>query len=238
MTAQEYAFTDLHTHILPGVDDGARDLEQAMTMLGMAVEDGTRRIVLTPHYRGSCRPDRQLLLDRFRPLQEQARQKFPELELFLGCEISFFHEAEAMLRQEQLLTIGAGSCVLLEFSPEVYRTQLLFGLRSVRDAGFQPVLAHAERYRLMTPELARELVGQGVLLQLNADSVLGTLGLRTKWLCRKLLRQRLVFCIASDAHDVSDRPPLLKKCYGYIRKKYGSNCADALFSHNPASLLR
>lgn len=237
MQQQVFGLTDLHTHILPGVDDGAEDLARSMSLLELAWKDGTRRIVLTPHYRGSFRPDPQLLTDKFRVLQEEAARRLPELELYLGCEISFFHEAEELLKQGRLLTLNGTRHVLVEFTPGVQRTQLVYGLRSLLDAGYRPVLAHAERYGIMTLSLATELVDQGAFLQLNADSVLGQVGFRTRLLCARLLKERLVFCIASDAHDPVHRPPLLQRCYGFIRKKYGPDCAEALFDRNPRYIL-
>lgn len=229
-------FTDLHTHILPGVDDGAAELSAALAMLALARQDGTRRVILTPHYRRGCCPSPKTLHDRFSALQCAAAERFPELELYLGCEIAFFHEAPELLTNGGLLTMGPGRYVLVEFSPDCYRSHLLHGLNRLLDAGYYPILAHAERYGIMTPELAWELTSQGVLLQLNADSVLGKSGFRVKRLCRRLLQAKLVFCIASDAHDCTRRPPLLRECRDKVSKKYGQAYADLLFDTNPRSV--
>lgn len=230
-------FTDLHTHILPDTDDGPEDLAQALDMLQLAWDSGTRRIFLTPHHRGPWQYTPDELRQRVRELQEAAKDRFPGLELYLGCEITYFHESPELLREKKLLTMADSPYVLVEFSPAVSRTALVAGLESLLEAGFYPILAHSERYGIMKPELARELNRKGVLLQLNADSVLGAQGFRVKWLCKKLLNQLLVFCIASDAHDSAHRPPTLRKAFLAVAKKYGPDYARAMFDQNPRFIL-
>lgn len=231
-------FVDIHTHILPGVDDGAADLDQALAMLEMAWTDGTRRIVLTPHYRRSYRKTPQELREVFDDLRDAAAARIPELELYLGSEIATFHEVPQLLREGKLLTMNGTNYVLAEFPPGVSRTNLLHGIDRLLDGGYVPVMAHAERCAIMTPQIAAELARQGVLLQVNAGSILGRHGLKTMWLCRKLLKAGLVFCIASDAHDTQHRTPLLQRCYKTIKSRYGEQDACRLFITNPERLLR
>lgn len=238
MRSDQPGFVDIHTHILHGVDDGATDLEQAMSMLEMAWADGTHRIVLTPHYRRSFQKSPQELREAFDTLRHAASIQLPEMELYLGAEIATFHEVPQLLREGKLLTINETNHVLAEFPPGVSRTNLFHGIDRLLDGGYIPVMAHAERCTIMTPQIAAELVRQGVLLQVNAGSVLGKHGLRTMWLCRKLLKEGLVFCIASDAHDTQHRVPQLQRCYKMIRNRYGERDARRLFIDNPECLLR
>ena len=90
----------------------------------------------------------------------------------------------------------------------------------------------------MEPKLAAELVRQGVLLQVNAGSILGRHGLGVMLLCRRLLKENLVFCVASDAHDLRSRAPILSKCYRKIKARYGEERANQLFRENPDWLLQ
>lgn len=225
-------FTDLHTHILPGVDDGAADLSQALAMLDMAYRDGTRRIFLTPHHRRPYRKSPEELQAAFASLRGAASERYPDLELYLGCEVAFFHEAPRLLETGELLCLNGTEYVLTEFSPGVSRTNLFHGIDRMLEGGYVPVFAHAERCTVMTPQLAAELVRQGVLLQINAGSILGRHGLGVMFLCHKLLKAHLVFCVASDAHNTRQRAPLLQRCFKLVRRRYGRDYAHELFVTN------
>lgn len=237
MTGHSMDFTDIHCHILPGVDDGAGDLAQALSLLEMACADGTRRIILTPHHRRPFRKTPAQLREQFELLRLAAAERFEGLELYLGCEVAFFHEAPERLRNGELLTMNGSDYVLTEFSPEVSRTTLRHGIDRMQEGGYIPIFAHAERCSVMDPSLAAELVRQGVLLQINAGSILGHHGFGVMRLCHKLLREDLVFCVASDAHDLRRRPPLLSRCYKKVSRRYGEERARLLFCENALCML-
>ncbi len=231
---------DIHTHILPQVDDGAQNPEQAMVLLRQAFEDGTRGVFLTPHYRGRYRKHTgEFLNEAFASFREQVRQELPELELYLGQEVYFESEAGEKLRSGQVLTMAGSAYVLLEFPPSVPRSRVLEGIDHLTEWGYTPIIAHAERYRVFRDqkELAREAVQMGALIQLNADSILGAQGWGIRLYCRRLLKQGLAHFVASDAHDPESRPPLLDKCRRHIEKHHGTEYAEALFSENPRAVI-
>lgn len=228
-------YADIHCHLLPGVDDGAGDPGEAMALLRMAYGDGIRTLVLTPHYRGSYKqnsPD--MLREIFFRLQSSAAEEMPELRLYLGQEIAYEQAAPETLAEGKALTLGDSDYCLLEFSPNALRSRILGGVAEILRYGYIPILAHAERCSALRkePSLADELLNMGALIQLNADSVLGRWGWGVGRFCRRLLREGKAQFIATDAHDLQDRPPLLHKCWQKVSKTYGHEYAARLFYEN------
>lgn len=233
-------FVDIHTHILPGVDDGARDTAQALKLLKRAYDQGTREMILTPHYRGRYRDNvRVKLTGCFNELCHAAKAECPELKLYLGCEVGYELDVSEKIADGTVLSLNNTQYVLLEFQNMNFRSRILDGVLEVINFGYIPVIAHVERYDAIrkAPRLAEELIELGALLQVNADSVLGKGGFGVKRCCHQLLKRHLVHFIATDAHDQETRQPELKTCYQKIRKKYGQLYADTLFIHNGRAVL-
>lgn len=233
-------FVDIHTHILPGVDDGAKTSEEALALLQLAWKHGTRAIVLTPHYRGRFKANTpELLQARFAQLQTLAAQQIPGMALYLGQEVYYEVDAPEALAEGKLLCINGSGYVLLEFRPGAPRSQIIHGISETVLSGFTPIVAHAERYEAFTGDssLADEVLDLGALIQLNADSILGKHGFSVRRCCHRLLKQGKAHCIASDAHNGSERAPLLRECFLEINKKYGQAYAAKLFEENPLAII-
>ena len=233
-------FIDLHTHILPGVDDGATDMSQSLKLLRMAWEDGTRTVVLTPHYRGKYKSHTpEDLRHEFSWLQEMARQELPDLRLYLGQEISYELDAPEAMHKGRALTMNDSQYVLLEFKANSLRSQIITGVNEMINYGYTPIVAHVERYDISRkdPSLMDELLDMGALLQLNADSIMGQNGFGIKRFCHKLLKARQILFVASDAHDVKHRPPRLRECFLHVYKKYGKEYAAQLFYENAQAVI-
>jgi len=233
-------FIDIHTHILPGVDDGAQQLSDALALLDIAWQNGTRALVLTPHYRGKYKANTpQALLHAFGTLQKAAREKLPGLELFLGHEVYWETAAPEALSAGKILRMNDSHYILLEFRPSSLRSQVVQGVSEVILSGFTPIIAHAERYEIFLKDktLADELLNMGALIQLNADSILGEQGFSVKRCCHRLLKERKAHFVASDAHDDAHRPPVLRECFLHVHKKYGAEYAVQLFSENALAVI-
>lgn len=240
MEKETCGFVDFHTHILPGVDDGAKNLEEALTMLKAAWEQGTGTVVLTPHYRGAFRDNlRRKLEPLYQNLVQEAKTICPGLQLYLGCEVSYERDISEKLAQGSVLSINGSRYVLLEFQQGVYHSRLLEGVLELLNFGYVPILAHVERYEVFyrEPDLVEELVDLGALVQLNADSVLGKMGFGAKRFCHKLMRRHLVHFIGSDAHNMESRPPELKQCFDKLTKKFGQPYARLLLCENALAVL-
>lgn len=233
-------FVDIHTHILPGVDDGARDVSQALALLKRAEAQGTGALILTPHYRGRYQDNvREKLTAVFESFRQTAKAECPNIELYLGSEVGYALDVSEQIAGGQVLTLNGTRYVLLEFQNTNFRSRILDGVLEVLNFGYIPIIAHVERYEAFRkfPELAEEVADLGALLQINADSVLGKGGFGIKRYCHKLLKAHLVHFVATDAHDQKLRQPELRSCYHKIQKKYGQMYADALFIRNGRAVL-
>lgn len=235
---------DLHTHVLPGLDDGARDLETSLELLRAFYRDGVRTVVATPHRLHPRFPLEQEAVDRAFSRLEAELQSREEEELQVrvepGAEVRYCPDLPARRKELGGLTLGRSSSFLLlelpfDFLPEEL-PRVLFELCA---SEVTPILAHAERYPeyQSDPELLRDAVRRGALVQVTAASVTGRMGRREKKLSHRLLREGLVHVLASDAHDPLRRPPGLKDAVRIASKWLGEEGARALVASNPARIL-
>lgn len=230
-------FVDLHCHILPGVDDGAGDMADALALIDMALADGTRALVLTPHYRGRFRQNTPEQLQAvFMELRQRASDR---MALYLANEAGYERELTDKLAEGRVLTLNGSRYVLLELPVDITATQAQNAVREVADQAFVPILAHVERYDAFARNkfLIDRVLDMGALIQINADSVMGEQGFGTKRFCHWLLKSRRAHFVASDAHDLKYRPPKLRACHDHVSKKYGEEYAAALFRENARVVL-
>lgn len=233
-------FVDLHCHILPGVDDGAKDMPQALHMLRLAYEEGIRSIIVTPHHREKVfETSIEILSEKLSQLKESVGKELKDLTLALGSEIYYSHESTRLLSEGIIATLGESRYILVEFSPFAEYKYIKNGLQDIILSGYRPILAHVERYENLMSDLARikDLTDMGVCHQINAGGILGSYGREQKKRCKKLLKNHLVHLAATDAHSDTDRAPVVKKSFFYIVKKYGAEYGEALFIHNPEKIL-
>ena len=231
---------DIHCHVLPGVDDGAPALKDALELLRMAHEDGITAMILTPHYRGHYRKKTpEILRQRFEELCAEVRKELPQMELYLGSEAAWERDLGEKVAEGRVLTLHGSPYVLLEFEFGCMRSQMLDGVMDVVSCGYTPIIAHAERYDVFRKDktLVDEVLSMGALVQINADSVLGKRGFALKRCCHRLLKQGKAHFVASDAHDTQDRPPLLRECFDYMSKRYGEDYAWLLLRDNARAML-
>lgn len=233
-------FADIHTHILPGVDDGAADMAEALQLAHMAWQEGTRVLFLTPHYQGGyIKNTKQEIQEAFLEFSRAIREELPEMQVYLGSELCFEVELAEKLLQGDAFPMGNSRYILLEFPFELLRFQMLSGITELINCGYTPIIAHAERYGIFhgCPGFIDELQEIGVLFQINADSVMGKHGFWQKRFCHSLLKNNKVHFIASDAHNTRMRPPMLKLCYDRVCKKYGREYARKLFWENAQAMM-
>lgn len=233
-------FTDIHTHILPGVDDGAQDMVEALNLVRMAYKDGTRTMILTPHYRGKYKRNTPMWLQEvFSVFKTMVALEMPQMQLYLGNEVYYEQEAPERLAEHQVLSMNDSHYCLLEFSTGSLRSQVITGVSETVRNGFTPIIAHAERYDIFRSDkgLTDEVLEMGALIQLNADSIMGKHGRKIASFCDHLLKQEKAHFIASDAHDAINRSPLLRECWWKIYKKYGTEYASQLFYDNALAVI-
>ncbi|NCB94690.1 MAG: capsular biosynthesis protein [Clostridia bacterium] len=197
--------TDIHCHLIPGVDDGAKDMETAQRMLRAEYKDGVRRIIVTPHYRrGMFETPLATVVTQFEALKKAAKELTDDLQLELGCEYhSNLEMVDNLLAGEQR-TMAGSKYVLVEFSERHSFRNIWNQTSNLMQEGYQPIVAHIERYPciLDAPQRATELSEAGVMLQVNAGSLLGDEGFSAKRFARRLMKQELIDFVASDSHSM------------------------------------
>lgn len=211
--SSKWKYIDIHSHIIPGVDDGAENFEESMDMIETAYQEGIRVMIATPHY-GKWNPDynKEYAIGRFRELCSRVKVVHPDMKLFFGNEIYYGTGVVDDLRNGRAMTLGGTDYALVEFSPEAEYQKIYDGLREFINAGYRPVLAHAERYRCLRNDLKgmKAVIDMGVCIQINAGTFLGKLfGKQTSW-AKRLLDERMVHFIASDCHNAGSRKPVMK----------------------------
>ncbi len=225
---------DLHTHVLPGVDDGARDLAETLAMLRVAAEDGTSVLVATPHARRCSARDARTVYELVRDRLE--REGIP-LELLLGMEEQLLPDLPERLLNGEALPIGGTDWLLVELPDwTLWPDDLVEQLLALRSLGFRPVLAHVERYTPIQhrPERVLEALAAGAILQVNADSLFGQNGPAAQRVAAVLLRAGAVSVLASDAHKPDWRAPRLRTAFERVRDLAGTDLADRLRANSLA----
>lgn len=231
---------DLHSHILPGIDDGAANMQMALDMARYAAEDGVEVMACTPHFLpGVYDPDPADVVRRVADLNDRLLEEGIELALVTGCEAHVRPDMLKRLAAGQVLTFHFGRHVLVEMPPVTLPPNMdRFFLDLIR-AGYKPVMAHVERYRWSERSMPfiQSLVVAGVLMQVTASSFFGDHGRAAQDLSMRLLDLGLVHLVASDAHDVTKRPPGLSRAFSLVRSERGPAEARQIFSERPEAIL-
>lgn len=229
---------DIHCHLLYGVDDGAKTIEESVAMLKAASAQGVRAIILTPHYRhGMFAYPLDKIEAHFAALEPYASQL--GVQLFLGCEYHVNSQITQAFEDGRCHTLADTRYLLTEYSHVSEYSYIHKMTQELLLHGYIPILAHVERYHCMTQDLERaaELQDMGAMLQMNADAILGMEGFGSKRYCKKMLQEGLVDIVASDSHGITERASHLRKCYDVIAKKYDADYAKELMYDNPRKIF-
>lgn len=225
---------DIHTHILPNVDDGSRSVEKSIELLKQAEGQGVTHLFLTPHYRLGYKTDRNIIEKEFINFQKIAKDAGINVKLFLGQEIFVDREYYKVLKDELVNTMNNTKYVLVEFDYFI-DTDISEVVYELVALGYIPIVAHFERYVYATIQDAYEVKELGGLIQVNADSIVGNNRLHRKT-AKKLLKNNLVDFVASDVHDC--RVNLLGQAKAYVTKKFGEKISQKLFVENAENLIK
>lgn len=234
-------YIDIHSHILPGVDDGAADINMSLEMLRLAQTGGIKEVILTPHNK-PMRHNVSIssMHRRMEELQERMQEEGIDIRLYAGNEVYYRSEITRLLDEGDACTLADSSYVLVEFNPMDEFDYLRNGIYQLMTGGYRPVLAHAERYRCIStsPERVQELVGMGCYIQINAGSIMGRYGWQTRHFSRQILKRRLVHFVATDAHrDAGKRAPYMAACGKYIKKYFGEEYMWQLLGVHPQRII-
>ena len=241
-------FVDIHTHLIPDLDDGSTSLFETIEMLRYAYDRGTRAMVSTPHVFHSFGNREPVpiydafvaMVKRLQRLAASNENEFlRELALYLGSENLVSPEFLEFLARREVLTLNGSRYLLIEFPPYLSADVAASAVEKVLEIGLVPVLAHVERYRFLMrkPRRLAELKQKGCVVQINADSIVDLKGRGVARAVLPLFDIRLVDLIASDGHDVHSRPPDLERAFQTLSGNFPETSVAAWMWENPARIL-
>jgi len=223
------AMIDIHSHILPGIDDGAKTVEDSLEMAKLAVEEGVHTIIATPHHKNSKYINRKLeLLPKVEELNRHLQEANILLTVLPGQETAINGDLLEDYQNGEILPLNQTQYLFVELpSSHVprYTKKLLFDLQL---KGLIPIIVHPERNQEIheRPEKLYELIEKGALAQLTAGSLCGKFGKKIKSFSEQLIEANLVHFIASDAHNVGSRAFHMSNAFDIVRSKYGLDYND------------
>ncbi|MCB0078113.1 MAG: hypothetical protein KDD73_11935 [Anaerolineales bacterium] len=234
---------DLHSHILPAVDDGPVDWEDSLAMVACAAAQGTTTLVATPHsHTGwlAAEPPHRQIPSLVNALQERANNAGIEITLLPGQECYYDAALVNELNQHRWLTLGHSRTVLLELPFAMWppaTEQLIYELQLAR---YTVLLAHPERYKAVQdrPNLLLPLVERGVLMQVTSTAITGRLGTGPERCAKLLVMHGMCHVIASDGHNVRGRPPALADAVARVSEWVGASAAQQMVRDVPEALLK
>jgi protein-tyrosine phosphatase len=233
-------YVDIHSHILPGVDDGAQTTAQSLEMLRTAAEQGIGSIILTPHNKAHRHNVTVTeLQEKLEHLQEETDRHGIPIKLYGGMEIFYRDGITELLEEGQLATLAGSRYVLVEFNPMEQFSYIRSAIYELTSCNFTPILAHVERYQcfLSKQENLRYIIERGGLIQVNASTFTGAMGLRGKQIVKKFLKERLIHFIGTDAHDNDRRAPLFSECGKLLEKRAGQLYMTQLMGENAEKVI-
>lgn len=231
---------DLHSHILPGVDDGSPDLETSLAMARMAEDDGIVAMACTPHFLPGLYDNKAAdVRARIALLDREFKAAGIRLELVVGADAHVRPDFLACLREGRLLTLNDSRYVLVEPPHDIMPKRLEELFHNLQMSGYVPILTHPERLRWIEQNYAviADLARNGVWMQVTAGSLTGRFGRRPHYWSRRMLAEGLVSLLATDAHNTKSRPPVLSEAFSVAETEVGYGEAVNLVVTRPASIL-
>lgn len=225
---------DIHTHILPNVDDGSDSLEKTIEHLQVISESGVEKVFFTPHYMlGKYANTKEDVQKQFEMVKKEVAKSLISTELVLGAEVYCDDTLIDQVKEEQL-TLGNSNYVLFETSLNDISDNSKKFIYELQMNRFRPILAHPERYSYVHvhPNIVKEFLNRDVLIQINASSLMGYHGRKVKEIAWKLLYKGYAHFVASDDH-CRHSDYILKKAYYKVADKIDEQTANLLFYENP-----
>ena len=229
---------DIHCHILPGVDDGAKNMDIALALIEKEIEAGVETIILTPHFRKEMfEPDMEDIWNAYDELLYETRYK--DIRLYLGCEFHANMEMVETLDNDLRPTLADSRYVLTEFAHNSTRAFMKERADALLMSGYRPIIAHIERYRATRKDfdLIEDLIEMGCEVQVNADAIIGRDGLGAQRFCKKLMQEDMLHYVGSDTHNLRGRAPHLGECCEYLKKHMGRLYTSRIMRDNPSKIV-
>ena len=231
---------DIHTHLIPNVDDGSRSLEETIVIFKEAIEAGFTDIILTSHYLSSYyEPEVEELVLEKEKLQDALKNYEKKLNLHSGMEIYISEKMEKLIKENKLLTLADSKYMLIELpmnSKVSYFDYVIYYLQTI---GIKPIIAHPERYKSVQQDITivEDFIKQGCLIQCNFGSIIEAYGKEAKKTVKKLLKNDLVHFMASDCHKKGKTYVFIPKAIKKIQKIIGKEKLYEITTLNPRKIL-
>lgn len=225
---------DIHSHILPGVDDGANSLEESIEMAKLAVQEGITQIVASPHHFTSrFYNPKEKILSKVNHLNQALQKENIPLEVLLGQEVRIIGDLISEYEKNQIATINGDIYLLIEFPANHvpgYAEQLFF---EIQMAGLIPIIVHPERNSQFVeqPDKLYNLIEKGALSQVTAASISGYFGKKIQKFTIQLIEANLTHVVASDAHNTTSRSFKMVEAFEVIEKEFGTETVQ-IFQEN------
>ncbi|MFJ7827554.1 tyrosine-protein phosphatase [Psychrobacillus sp. NPDC096623] len=230
---------DIHNHILPGLDDGPKSIEEALLLAKSAVSNGITHVIATPHhldakYRNSSMEIKKAVAGLYRELSKRNIN----LKVLPGQEIHLAANILDELETDLLTLANSGKYLLIELPNAYIPSHTLEVIYNIQLKGYIPIIVHPERNTILrkNKQLLYEYVCKGVLIQVTASSLLGLNGRSLRKYTRELIKHNLVHFLSSDAHHYLKRPFLLKEAFEYVKKEFSESYVT-YFSENASHIV-
>jgi len=231
---------DLHHHLLPALDDGPPDLATTIKMARMAADDGITHVVCTPHANARYHFEPQQIQGLLGEVREAIADAGIRLILGSGCDFHLSYDnVRGALENPRRYTVNGGEYLLIELPDYALPPNLEETFYSLRVAGMTPILTHPERNPSLQQDDARlkDWIRDGMLTQVTAGSVMGMMGRKAQKMAEKLLADRWVHFLSTDAHNISSRPPRMREARDHIAKRHSEQYAQRLCTENPQAVF-
>jgi len=231
---------DFHAHILPNIDDGAENMEEALNLIKEAKLAGFDEIISTSHYLEgyytASKAERTMLLEG---IKSKIREENIPINLYLGSEVYISNDIYKLLSEEKASSIDDTSYVLFELPFNAKPLNLYDFIYELMQYKLIPILAHPERYPFVhnDPDMIYELINKGVLMQANYGSFIGQYGNKTKLIAKKLIENNMIHFLGSDCHKFGSIYPKISRCKKVIEEIIGNDNFDIISSVNPKLVL-
>lgn len=231
---------DMHSHILFGVDDGAKTISDSLKLIKEEVSIGVSHIILTPHYNKGCADSNtERISDNFKLLKGLVKEENLNVNLYLGNEVYLDSNYYEIIWKDSFYTLADSDYILIEFSLADIPKNIPEICYEARLKGYIPVLAHVERYESLygNKQLIMDILNEGAHLQVNASAVAGKESKESGKFVNYLLKNKLVSFVASDVHNLGSRSLYLYEAYKTVRKLCGESYADKIFRLNQRNII-
>lgn len=226
---------DMHAHILPGVDDGPKTIEESMELLELAEAEGISHILMTPHaYSPHYHVTKTQVLDGLASLRDEAQKKGLKIQLYSGQEIRIHDKVVEHIESGEALTLANSKYVLLELPSTGIPAYTIPVIQGIINLGKVPIIAHPERNRAIAEKPSRlaRLITNGALAQVTAGSLAGHFGKGVQKLSLQLVESNLIHTYGSDVHNKETRPFLYDKGLAYLEKQHHHEHVEILLENN------